>query len=1014
MGLRYTAEFTNIREKDYKVEIYDTEHSGGSTTLEIYGQSGVMITWQSPSDKSYNLIKSSSASVEFVIDNASKLSVIQEIASSNEGRFRIKIYYQDDTSYNLYWAGFVLPDMINYKDDAYPFSLKISAVCAIGFMKDRPFANADGTPIDQRFKIKDLITKCFELTGVLDLWGANDIFLQTYVKWFESTTMTAEVDDPCAKAGIYTTPLNEYNDGEFKPKNILEVLNIVCNLFHARIILDDGKYVFEQMPHLADLTLKRFNYKTDNTAHTTATETNALFIALGEIATNDPLNPNNSSAFPGFYDRTHSYSRSLRELTVDWKGAGYQEDGNIYPLYYNSFINAPANQSNPFDNEYGSILSAWEYAQTYGPYLIPSLQNWQNLGYTSEPSLGGEIQSNAADYKYRIKGTVRFIMRKTGNNATYNKHMYGRFARLPIKVYIDNLSGSDQHLQIKSWGDNGQIINNTDISPLQYGVDNMPNGESPITSVWGPTSSTRMKVSSGMFAISQNDPIGTTSVHEVEFDIYTPNIDIDGFLKVVCDNLSDIKLVDGDGNETAQTNNQIWANFGLSIALPDFKIYLYADGELVNNSEVLTTSVDGSNTSQSAIYNIADTVYGDGPTAAGYKCIWINTSGNNWQQSNMWNVNGVGDAYIIQKRISLDIMQYNRYSQQLLKAKCIEPYFDISGKYNRVSRMYKRGYDSRAGSNVFEDWLFNGGTYNLGMGELAGGWQMMVEAPESDIVILTNDDEPVILGDPKSKVFNNAGATISQIASQESVTKLTDALGIDPDGGALTTLNVEALDFDLQDNTQLILIDTTARKSQVLKLSQAESKGATTINIDSFTPAFSFGKYSRIVIDKYWVAQEVSKNVSAYFDLFTGCSFYDNLGTTRHYLPFYSTLETTSSSVDDVNLLATHDGYFDSFILRTDNGINAAGTITIAAYHVRKGLTTVTLLEAQALAVDSATNKKAMSFKFTSTTAIFKAGDRLLIEIQCSSGVSTASRYWYGSLLLKYKKGTNFTTTSVN
>ena len=1013
MAVKYRAEFRNIRGQLYKVEILQNGYVGSVNTFELYGSDGVKIDYQKKGDRTYNLIKSSSATLDFIVENDTDLALIESIATAEDGDYTLKVSIDDTWGggneptgayYRTFWCGFLQTDLIQFKDDAYPLSLKITAIDALGYMKDKKFQLADATPIDERFSIVNLICKLFELTGITDLWDADDLFLQTFVIWYENNTMTAGTDDPAKKSGIFTSIFNEYNDGEFQPKSMMQVMLAICNLFQARIIQADGKYVFHQVRKLNETSQKRYQYKKDGDSHATSFVNNSIFAVAGEYGTTLDNNP---ASVAGFYERTHSYTRPLNEVKIGWKALSTQVDGSIYPLAYNNFVPAPSLGLNLFEDEATIITTSEDYAEELGPYIFPTLSNWQNIGFTSEPPIGGEIDASASTFNYRIRCKIRWTAIK--NNNPSGSASLTRFLRLPFKIWLDTGGVNDRYLKINNNTIQGNFTN-TDISEMNVYEDDMPCGSVILEPEWSTDSNARVKLSSSYFGIDGSQPVNAFESQELQFLLDTPNIPFDGTLKIVCDELEDIKAVNNENSEVALDHPSM-VKFNISAYLLDFRIFILDDGAEINNTTVQSIAVDGNDQVNSSTYEIANTYFGDGPSAAGDKVIWINTTGSTWVQALDWNFNDDGSSKSIQQLISEQIFTLNRDAQEQLAALCVEPYVNTSQKYNEVGKIYNRSFINRDGSaSLNQSMLFQGGSYNLGNAELNGQWQRIIEALPATIQSQTIP-ETIQIEDPTVKPRGlNPNEYVADLANQVQITYLTDEDGIDDTTTTVTSINVNALDYDYPVNTEFTLIDPTGRISQTFKLKFAAIKGGTLLKPFGFTPLYTFPNKSRIVASSKWLTSMAIENQNLTENVIIGVGFYDNLNTTRHYLPFYSTNETTANTVDDVNLVATHDGRFNNIVLRTDSGIAGSGTITITAYKVRTLSTTLQLVEQVVLSVTSADNRKALAFVF-SNTSTYQKGERLLIAIQCGAGVSTASRYWYGSLMLTNTTGTEYDTS---
>ena len=852
MPVRYTSEFRNILGVLYKIDIIDDDYSGYATDFILNGEEGATIKYQKQGDRSYNLIKASSLGFEFAVENTADLQFIKDLSTANEARFKIKLY-RDNTftggnnptgsDYQFNWGGIVLADVSGYKDNPYPFGFKITATDGLGLLSSIKFTNLDGTAKTGRESVLKWIQHALKLTGTLDLWAADDCFIQTYIKWFEVNTMTPEVDDPADLMYLYYNSFNDIGeDGQLKPKTALQMLNVVCTLLQARLSLVDGYWRFQQVESM-DQVKKFFYYKKDITTFTPPSGTGDIYPPTNTSL--DIYGEYFGAEFTGFYQRRQSWQRPISDIKLTWEAGGENENGNIYPLFYSSFLQTPANQN----NLEGQVLNSEQYSETFGPYFLPTANGWSQLGQSTPPQLGGFIDVSTGDYRVKVSVTLDFHLIKTSNNVGgANTYFNARFFRQNIKFRLkdeDNIQSNDRYFRI----DNGGYQNN-DLSPLVLGADDLPNG----TTGWGLStqitadSTDRVKFSSDFMSLASADPVGTSYTSSVEAHFQSQVIPLDCTLEVLADDFADIKIVTAQGLEVGLSDNTIFGNFTLKMGVPMFTIQILKDGEIINNQTTSAYSVDTSNDLVQSGNYTQEMYFGDGPNGIGSKVIWIKT-GSGYTQSTLWNLNNDTEDKTIHKLAIESIVKFNRYHRTTINTNCIEGKGSAGQPtiYNNPSRLYSRAFLDRAGAFIYEKYVFNGGTYNLGMGEMVGQWAKFEVASLSGVLINDNDvpeDDPT--GGAGSFMISPPNVT-TEIANIDSITKLSAIDGILVGDGATTTISIDALDVDLNDNFLLYLVDKTGSKTQGIKLNGSAAKGATSIVVDSFIPRFNFSNGSYIV-----------------------------------------------------------------------------------------------------------------------------------------------------------------------
>jgi len=851
MAVRYTSEFRNTLGVLYKIDILDDEYSGFATDFILNSEDGATIKYQKQGDRSYNLIKASSLGFEFSVNNADDLSLITDLSTANEARFKIKLY-RDNTftggndptgaDYLFNWGGIVLADVSGYKDNAYPFGFKITATDGLGLLSSIKFTNLDGTAKTGRQSVLKWIQHALKLTGTLDLWGADECFIQTYIKWFEVNHMTPEgSEDPTDMMYLYYDSFNEIGeDGQLKAKTALQMLNVVCTLLQARLTLVDGFWRFQQVESM-ELNNKFFYYKKDLTTFTPPSGTGIIYPAIN--TTLSVYGEYLGTESTGFYQRRQSWQRPVSDIKLTWQAGGENVNGNIYPLFYSSYLQTPANAT----NLQGQQIDPATFSEVFGNFFLPTSNGWSQLGQSSPPQLGGFIDVSTGEYRVNIHVQIDFHLKKKSNNVGgANTFFNSRFFRQNIKVRFkdeDNIASNDRYVKISKGG-----YTNTDISPLVLNADNLPNGESNVFAQVTSDSTDRVKYSSDFMSIGSSDPVGTYTSSSVVSYMHTHPIPLSCTLEILADDLADLKIVTAQGLEVGLDDNTIFGNFEITLGVPNFVVQITKDGEVINTQTTSAYSVDTSNDLvQSGNYN-QEMYFGDGPNGIGSKVIWIKHAGG-FSQSTLWNLNSDTEDKTIHRLAIESIVKFNRYHRTTINSNCIEGTGGVATPivYNSPARVYSRLFRTRAGVGFYENYVFNGGTYNLGMGEMVGQWAKFEVASLTGVLINDNDipDEDPTGGQGEFMILQpEVTTTIAQI---DSVTKLSAADGILIADGSTTTISIDALDADLEDNFKLYLLDRAGNKVQEIKLNAAAAKGDTSIVVDSFVPLFNFSKGSSVV-----------------------------------------------------------------------------------------------------------------------------------------------------------------------
>ena len=143
-AVRYRGEMKDDQGGEWRVDIFDTQHSGAVDLLTLSGE-GFKVQWDGDIRNKVNPIITSSATIELVMQDATDENIMTLIAGNVEGRFSVAIYQMIATVPILYWTGTVLTDQVSYLDEYYPIRAEITASDDLGALQDVPYDN-DATP----------------------------------------------------------------------------------------------------------------------------------------------------------------------------------------------------------------------------------------------------------------------------------------------------------------------------------------------------------------------------------------------------------------------------------------------------------------------------------------------------------------------------------------------------------------------------------------------------------------------------------------------------------------------------------------------------------------------------------------------------------------------------------------------------------------------------------------------------------------------------------------------------
>ena len=146
-------------------------------------------------------------------------------------------------------------------------------------------------------------------------------------------------------------------------------------------------------------------------------------------------------------------------------------------------------------------------------------------------------------------------------------------------------------------------------------------------------------------------------------------------------------------------------------------------------------------------------------------------------------------------------------------------------------------------------------------------------------------------------------------------------------------------------------------------------------------------------------------------------SFLDNIGTTKHYLPFKDINEQTTIYQEEAAMFMPFDGKVRSVSIRIPAITGTSGNMTIGVHTINTGNTGLfssaawTTEETETVAVATTDDHRSIHFVFDDAQH-FEAGDLLAISIQCSTSLFGGSKYVYVSTIIDYDTSNTMPSTS--
>ena len=289
MAIRLQAEFRSDQGDQYKIEIHDTDWLGGIHEFNV-GSNGFELTYRGQTDDIVSPIVGSQLSIAAYSNDGQFTSFINSLKEHQEDRFRIVVYRseshtrravgdglvfeplldeEDETTYQFWWCGWIIQDVVTLEDVSQPFIYNIVANDGIGRLSNIDYTTTNN--ITQNgfglTRSTDLVINILSDAGLSDLFDSSDVFLESSVDWWETaahiyTTST----DPFYLTGLDVTVFHSFDEeGNTIYLSCFEILRQIATLYNARIYFERGRYVFEQIGNRTSTTRSVSQYSKSGT-----------------------------------------------------------------------------------------------------------------------------------------------------------------------------------------------------------------------------------------------------------------------------------------------------------------------------------------------------------------------------------------------------------------------------------------------------------------------------------------------------------------------------------------------------------------------------------------------------------------------------------------------------------------------------------------------------------------------------------------------------------------------------
>jgi hypothetical protein len=365
---RLESSFQSDNGTFYRIEVYDNNASAPTLYTPDLGPDGFTLTYQTNDNDRFTGLIPSEVKFDINVTIGGEQGVVDDIRTSAYGDWDIGIYISDDdVTYNRYWFGILLNDISPEADASFPTRITLTAVCGLAPLKDIPFNRNIGYDTPSSYQTINYFRLSFvnQISTADNYFGANDLFIATYVDW-TTDTMTRQVQrDPLnASRFNFMAFVDIADDGSRNYKTAFELLDSICKSWGMRCFMSNGRWNLVQVNHYADWktpSTQYYRYYKKGSSNPYASGSTSAVFTEGfnikryggkfdylPILRSVETNYNHLQPFdmPFFYynidgDTSTQYQTTLNEIPI-WNG--YQWNNSNYTGAAYSINNAPTDK----------------------------------------------------------------------------------------------------------------------------------------------------------------------------------------------------------------------------------------------------------------------------------------------------------------------------------------------------------------------------------------------------------------------------------------------------------------------------------------------------------------------------------------------------------------------------------------------------------------------------------------------------------------------------------------------
>lgn len=273
----------------WTVDIHDTEHTGGVTEFDT-ARPGFTLDYAGGEDLFHPIIPSTVTVPMYIVDAAGD-TLLEDLATSDEGRFRLTIRQgNSSTTSPLWWVGVITLDNITIEDMPFPYVVEIKAVDGLQLLSRVPYT------LQTNFRVNQVLLHALEKIGTSDLFVTSGVDLYALAAMQDLTPDVSTNDDPFTDVKLRPAQYDIVNGVYAYDIDCETILTQLARSYNSRLFMCAGMFHFlpvGKMIHTQSNPAFR-QWKWDGTEVTTSV------VSIIRVFSTAPVSQNNDVPLSGW------------------------------------------------------------------------------------------------------------------------------------------------------------------------------------------------------------------------------------------------------------------------------------------------------------------------------------------------------------------------------------------------------------------------------------------------------------------------------------------------------------------------------------------------------------------------------------------------------------------------------------------------------------------------------------------------------------------------------------------